>query len=238
MLDNIKDARVRIARGIIRGADEALDEAERRLIATARELTLRDRVMIAFAHKMLRTFEALVDDAERERAEAMHHLKTLCESYIYMHAALENEASAALVLGTSLLKRIEFWRLNPDLYAPGDSEELKREAKELCGGRTLPHLRPLAERHSNELGQWYNLVYRFACEPAHVGDLDAFLPGSGVGIRGDAPNRVPEAVMALSYGTQIVLAAADVINTNDIGVRLDVASARAALVETARSTSA
>ena len=229
MLDSIKTARVGIARGIIRGADEALDEAESRLIATARELTLRDRIMIAFAHKMLRTFEALVDDAERGRAEAMHHLKTLCESYIYMIAASKDEASAALVLGTSLLKRVEFWRLNPSLQIAGDAEELKREAEELRGGRRLPDLRNLAERHSSELGQWYNIVYRLACEPAHVGDLDAFLPGPGVGIRGDAPNRVAEAVMALGYGTQIVLAVADVINRNEIGVYLDVATARAAV---------
>lgn len=219
------NARVDVARLIIQGGDAALDEAERRLVETKRPLTLRDRVMIAMAHKMLRTFEALVDDAERQRAEAMHHLKTLCECYIYLFEALKDEGSAALVLGTSLQSRVEFWELNPGLVGPEAIEDLRREASDLCGGRKLPRLRALAERHSAELGQWYKLVYRLACEPAHIGDLDAFLPGPG--IRGEAAG-ASQAVAALEYGVRIALAAADVINTNEIGVQLDVASMRAA----------
>jgi hypothetical protein len=218
--------RLQTARLIIDGADAALDEAERRLIETARPLTLRDRVTIAIAHKMLRTFEALVDDAERQRAEAMHHLKTLCECYIYLCEAMKDEDSAALVLGASLQSRVKFWELNPGLVGLEEIEALQREASDLCGGRTLPPLRTLAERHSAELGQWYKLVYRLACEPAHVGDLDAFLPGPG--IRGEAAG-ARQAATALEYGVQIALAAADVINTNEIGVQLDVASMRAAL---------
>ena len=46
MVDSINATRVGIARAIIRGGEDALDEAERRLRETARPLTLRDQIMI------------------------------------------------------------------------------------------------------------------------------------------------------------------------------------------------
>jgi hypothetical protein len=205
MTDSVIAPRVAIARAIIRQGDDALDEAGRRLIDAGRDLTLQDQVMIAFAHKILRTFEALVDDAERGRTEAMHHLKTLCESYIYFREALKDEDSAALVPGTSLFRRTEYRRYNPELADAEHLSQVEEAARELCGGKTLPDLWKIAKQHGDELRQWYNVVYRFACEPAHIGDLITFLPGDATGIRGLAQSSTHEAATALPWGTDIVL---------------------------------
>ncbi len=65
-------------------------------------LTLGDQIVTALALKMLATFESLVEDAKRRRGEAMHHLKTLCEAFIYLYEAAASEERAKLVLAYAL----------------------------------------------------------------------------------------------------------------------------------------
>ena len=48
-------------------------------------LPLRDRMLIGLALKMYGSLECLVKDAKTRRSEAMHHLKTMVETFIYFH---------------------------------------------------------------------------------------------------------------------------------------------------------
>jgi len=150
-------------------------------------LTLLDRARVGFAFKMLATFEALVDDAARSRGEAMHHLKTLCEAFIYLYEAAASEDRAKLVLAQALKERVRFWRDNPGWMSLDEIEEHEAEIAELSQGQKLPrNVKHVGARHAN-LPEWYNRVYRLACEPAHISDLDDFFP--------DEQGRLPHGVI-------------------------------------------
>jgi hypothetical protein len=46
----------------------------------------------------------------------------------------------------------------------------------LDGAKPLPSVKELANSYGPSLGSWYSAVYRLACEPAHIGDLEEFIP--------------------------------------------------------------
>jgi hypothetical protein len=55
------------------------------LRATGYERTFRDNVLTGLSLKIDGSFRALIDDARAGRVEAMHHLKTMVESFIYFY---------------------------------------------------------------------------------------------------------------------------------------------------------
>jgi hypothetical protein len=73
-------------------AEEVCDATERTaaqatewLRATGYERTFRDNVLTGLSLKIDGSFRALIDDARAGRVEAMHHLKTMVESFIYFY---------------------------------------------------------------------------------------------------------------------------------------------------------
>jgi hypothetical protein len=63
----------------------------------------------------------------------------------------------------------------------------------------------VANRHKPLLPTWYAAVYRLACEPAHISDLDDFLPTRAALPRHDSTFRLRRAYEAIFHGTAIML---------------------------------
>ena len=67
---------------------------------------------MGFGKKMLSTFEALIADATDGRAEAIHHLKTLVESYIYVRWIGQEDRNAKLIYAKMRNEKIKFYNEN------------------------------------------------------------------------------------------------------------------------------
>ena len=197
-------------------------------------LTLGDQIVTALALKMLATFESLVEDAKRRRGEAMHHLKTLCEAFIYLYEAAASEERAKLVLAYALTQRSNFWCKNPGPSSPEMIAGLEAEIADLGQGRRLPdRVATVAKQHANLPG-WYNRVYRLACEPAHISDLDDFFPDEQGGLpHGVIPAGAWRAHVALRYALRLMFGLGHFLNeTNRIGLVIEQADLEARFEET------
>lgn len=187
-------------------------EAERQLRTTGQQLDLRDRVLTGLAVKIYGAFRALVDDARLGRAEAMHHLKTMTEVFIYFHVVLKDPADhqARRLLAEACRAKLTFLRENEH---PADEQRVWQEMlDELNAGlpetepKRLPKLVALAKRTEHQaLGQWYTRVYRLACEPAHIDDLFELMPPPTGTIALTGPTANLHAQIAVRYGIYIAL---------------------------------
>jgi hypothetical protein len=151
------------------------------LKTTGYKQTFRDRVVTGLCLKIDSSFRALIDDARAGRAETMHHLKTMVESFIYFHtvAADTSPERAKQLLAKVLHEKVKFLRDNMQPGAQTRIAELERERDALLAGAPpLPSVEQLAKSYGPSLGSWYSAVYRLACEPAHLGDLHEFMPGA------------------------------------------------------------
>jgi hypothetical protein len=172
-------------------------------------LTRRDRVLIGLALKVERSLLALIDDCRAQRAEAMHHLKTMAECFIYFHAVLhdQTETTARQLLAKVLQEEATFCRENPTEGGPTEVADIEALRAELVAGGLppLPRLHELAERA--QVRGWYSRVYRMACEPAHMGDVWEFMPFHGelIAVGGQPALAAARASDALWYGGQIAL---------------------------------
>ena len=82
-------------------------------------LNHQERVLIGLALKMYHAFESLVEDAKRERAEAIHHLKTLVESFIYLYWVGEESGDnkkARIVLAKACNEKVKFFKNNQLIF--------------------------------------------------------------------------------------------------------------------------
>ncbi len=192
------------------------------------EQTFRDRVITGLALKMDSAFRALLDDARAERGEAMHHLKTMAELFIYFHvvASDQTEATARRLIAKAAHEKLTYFGDNPAAATPEEIRDWHEWRDELLGSeRRLPSLEQLARQHSAELGGWYARVYRLACEPAHIGDVLEFMPGPGSDIAtGQPPAGRSRASIAAYYGLRIMVATLRAISeTSDVPLPIDAA---------------
>jgi hypothetical protein len=175
---------IALAEEVCMTAERLAAQATAWINATGHELTIREHVLTGLALKIESSFRALIDDARAGRAETMHHLKTMVESFIYFHvvAADTSDETARRLFAKTLDEKATFLREND--AAPERISalvELRNEC--LLGAAALPGVRTLATSYGPSLGAWYSAVYRLACEPAHVGDLEEFMPTTGGSIR-------------------------------------------------------
>ena len=151
------------------------------LKTTGYKQSFRDRVVTALCLKIDSSFRALIDDVRMGRAEAMHHLKTMAESFIYFHyvAADTSPERANHLFAKVLHEKVKFIRDNMQPGAEARIAELEgRRDRLLAGAPPLASVEQLAKSYGPSLGSWYSAVYRLACEPAHLGDLHEFMPGA------------------------------------------------------------
>ena len=198
------------------------DEVPAALRDRQRRLTNGDKILGAFLMKMLSTFEALVDDVRNGRGESMHHLKTLCESYIYLVDALTSEARASVVLARAYDGQRRYLEANDSTDNREKLQRIGLKIGELTSGQKLDreHIEDVAKRHAN-LASWYDVVYRLACQPAHLGDLEDFFPTDD-GVFPEAPG-ASRSVAAILHGLEIMVWLASFVNQrNEIGLVIDV----------------
>ena len=204
-----------LAREVCSLAKGIVDRASSRLGDDARALRFRSRVLTGLAVKMYNCFESLIEDAARERLEAMHHLKTLVETFIYFHWVGQDagEKRARLVYARTVDGTIRFYKKN----RVQASQELHHQLQEMLPsaieglgpewenfkGRSIEQL---ARDVGVELQEWYDRVYRSACGPAHMGDLVEYMPTSEGTVRlGETSTSALRAQIALDYGLLIML---------------------------------
>ena len=223
-----------LAEAMMREADRVATEATQFLRTSGYEMTARDRVLTALASKADGTFRALVEDCRAQRGEAMHHLKTLVEVFIYFHATSDDPTDrtargllADRVAGehAKRLREIE----------PGSQElldwqsvrdDLRQEANEVSG------LVQLAGPLASPLRTWYARVYRLACQSAHIGDLFTWMPSDDDEVMvGDAARSAIgplQASTAMYYAIEIVLGLFETIGAgNQAGLQIDARPFRA-----------
>ena len=182
---------------------------------------LRDRVLVGFVLKIYRSFECLADDSLKKRIETTHHLKTMVEAFIYFHWVSndQSEVRAKLVLAEACDKKKAFFRKNPnsadpkilhawstsfDQFTEGLEAEWKNFKK--SNPKNRRGLRKLAEESGPELSGWYERVYSFACEPAHVTDLSDHMPKvNGYFDLTQPQTGLLQAYIALGFGLHIIL---------------------------------
>ncbi len=196
-------------------ADHIANEASQRLRTQYGTLTLRDRVLIGLAVKMYNSFECLVKDARQERSEAMHHLKTLVETYILFHwvGHSTEETRAKLVFAKAFYRKLVFFEKNPGYTEQEVIDEWKGFFDESIRGLEpiwkefkKRSLGSLASDVNPTLAGWYHRVYSLACEPAHVSDLQEYMPLPNKPIQLGWTQVSPlRADIALDYGLHVIL---------------------------------
>lgn len=222
MTDSTFDRFLALAEDLCQRAEQLAAGATSYLRSSGYHQTQRDSVLTALARKIDGSFRALVDDCRAHRREAMHHLKTMVEAFIYFHAVLSDRSdrTAGQVLADEVAERqatylrgtggteneIRDWK--------SFAEELRQEADRLGS------LAEVAERDPG-LRSWYGRAYRLACEPAHVGDLLDLMPDDGGEIVVGRPSSgdVLRAGIAIRYGVYLVIGVFESLNeATDPGV--------------------
>jgi len=169
------------------------------ITAQQRDIRLKDNVLIGLYKKMFFTFECLIDEAKRARSESMHHLKTLTECYIYFRwvAQRADNVNAWLTQAKCYREKANFFQANPDypsqqlfLNSWEDSYniflkcaksewkeanscicDIEKEWKEYL--KITKKVKGVAtEGNSSDI---YNTIYKAACEPSHLTDLDSHM---------------------------------------------------------------
>lgn len=132
------------------------------------KLTVRDHVTIGLVLKIDSSFRAFLVDARAQRTEALHHLKTMVEAYVYILVVSKDESDRT---AEGLLCRVyeakeKFYRLNPVYDLDGGLLRLAHktlaELTRTEGTVAVGDVGPEAHKHSPGLGQWYDQVYRSA----------------------------------------------------------------------------
>lgn len=195
-------------------ARDIVDAVARKLQAENRSLSFRDRVLVGLAVKMYNAFEALVEDARQGRAPAVHHLKTLVEAFIYFHWVGQDagETRAKLVFALAAHRKLVFFNKNPGYAEAAQYNTWEAGLRETIQGLEQEweefkkrSLEQLAEQTGQSLGQWYERVYRLACEPAHIADLLEHMPLPRRPIHlGETPTALLWASIALDYSLHIM----------------------------------
>lgn len=195
-------------------ANETINLISDRLEVNGTELTLQDRVLCGLARKLYHAFESLLEDASRGRSEAMHHLKTFVECFIYLRWAGQKNGDqrAKLLLAKACDSKITFFEKNPNYpdYAESSDAwrtELNNFILGIDGERRQLKKNMTIERLAMEGGlkDIYDRIYRLACEPAHLADLPEYMPLSKGPITADRTNiSILWAYVALDYGLFIM----------------------------------
>lgn len=225
------DVFLELAQQISGAVVEMAQTANRLLTETQYRLTDRDRVLIGLALKMESSFRCVMEDARAKRGEAMHHLKTMVESYLYFHLAVADpsETTTMQLLAEVCYQKQKFLADNPGYRRGSDGDgawaeqlaEFERVGIQRIGKKG--NLKDLV-RDSAPLKEWYSAVYQAACEPAHIADLVDFLPDLDeprIEI-GSGPFPGVAARFAIDHGIAVMLDAIRVARDgNVIGLRVD-----------------
>ena len=188
-----------------------LDAVNAKVMQPSQEVTtVRQQVLFGLGLKAFRCFEDLLFLAQQRRGNAMILLKTLTETWIFMHFAVKDqgELNAKYVYATSCNQKVVFFENNKDYSDQAKQVAAwKTKKKALCPTYNKRTLKDLAEdQDMTHMEAWYRRVYRLACEPAHIGDLINYIPQPGQAVEWADSQMAPlSATIALNYGMLIIL---------------------------------
>lgn len=150
-----------------------------------RALSPREHISATLYAKMYHSYIALIADVRENRSEAMHHLKTLIECALYQRWIYRNETEtderALLLFVKSCNENLKFFNKNKsyEMYAT-DWKAIKQSGL----NNIPPKLQHMLDKNIIEFCEkdehalhLYNAIYRYACQPAHMGDLHFFVNG-------------------------------------------------------------
>lgn len=142
--------------------------------------SLRDRVLIGLHLKALDSFDRLLADAEDKRPECSHHLKTMAESFIYLGwvSGDKGDTRAKLLCAEGYRSRAVYHELLEERKMATEWHSLQNEALtelETEWRRFRDSSLEQIATEGNRLDQ-YRMIYRLACEAAHMGDLFTYMP--------------------------------------------------------------
>ena len=212
-----------IAKEVCSLVERIVNEVSPRFQAEIGKISLRNRVLFGLGLKICRSFECLADDAARGRSEAMHHLKTVVETFVYFHwvGQKPEETRAKLVVANAYHQKIKFFEKSDQAA----HEAWKAMFHELTKDLTLEWttfknltLKTLSYKVGQEIGGWYEKVYRRACEPAHIADLLDYMPVPEK--YGHPQTKIPSlrAYVALDYGLCVMFA---LLKAGSVGPEFD-----------------
>ena len=146
----------------------------------------RGRVLFALAIKICQAFEVLIEDAKNNRAESIHHLKTMLECFILFYWVVkeENDVRARIILAESARQHVTLNKEDPaygknSKYTTKWQEELHKQTEGIevdwHDFRQKRGNLGLIIQQYEDLKPYYRL-YRLACGPPHIGDIREFLP--------------------------------------------------------------
>jgi hypothetical protein len=227
------EAYAAIADALCARIEEFVARGSQALKQSGYELTTRDHVMIGLTLKIDSSFRAFLVDARAQRVESLHHLKTMVEAFIYLHVVSKDRSdrTAEGLLCKVYQEKERFYRLNPTTdFAGGLLRLANKTLAELTrteGTVSLGDVGPEAHKHSPELGQWYEQVYRSACEPAHVTDLLEFVEPFQFKtdpeiVIGNVAGAVFRVATATNQGLQLMFSLAAFASDNVLKIHLDV----------------
>ncbi|MDO8545893.1 MAG: DUF5677 domain-containing protein [Nitrospirales bacterium] len=176
--------------------------------------SLRQRVLVGLALKAYGAFECLQKDAKDKRGESAHHLKTIVETFIYMHWVINDatDLNAKLVCAEGYRGLVAYYRNNPDNDGPLDyAAEWQTMLDQKIAG-IEEHWKVFKEKNLGKLAEecslttHYQRIYRRACEAAHISDLSTYMPPSPSGFVSTAPAAIStlRASISLYYGLEII----------------------------------
>ena len=182
-------------------------------------LDYRGRVLVGLGLKAYRCFEVLHHLAEQRRSESLILLKTLVETWIYLHYVAQDpsDQGARLLIAKSYAAKVSFFEKNPDYPNQANYLDSWRKAKdnqiqnltEEWKNFKTKTLEQIACSINRDMGRWYYHVYKLACEPAHIADLVEHMPASPQGpISLDLESSrlaTLMSVVALDYGLLIMI---------------------------------
>jgi hypothetical protein len=181
--DRLKDT-VRIGKDAI-ALGEVLKKESLMAMEGKELLSIRQWILFGLGLKIFRAFECLVDDAEKSRSEAMHHLKTITETFIYFKwvAKEPSDLRAKLVNADSVNEKKKYSTKNLDEkfskeWGKGFVEATKGIETEW---EVYRHQKLKDIAQESDMEDWYNRVYSMACDAAHLGDLIEHLPNPNGG---------------------------------------------------------
>lgn len=166
--------------------EEIVDKLSKSYQLQRQEINLKDRINFALGKKIYFAFKSLIDDTSRKRTEAIHHLKTLIESFIYLYwINQENDSDkrAKFVLAMTYKKKMKFFNANPN-YPDNEAniKEWKNSLEDITKDDLKKEWDVFKEKSFYEIAEecglkeQYNRIYRLACEPAHITDLLEYMP--------------------------------------------------------------
>ncbi len=106
-----KEHYLKLAKEVLSLSETVKDD----ILLKIKDRDLHDKVLAGLGLKIYDSFKALVDDIEKDRSEAFHHLKTMAECFLYLLWVAQDRDKyirSRLLMAKSYKEKIKFFGQN------------------------------------------------------------------------------------------------------------------------------